>query len=373
MRIAAIAALGALIAALGGAASAEDAPKGSVDYGKASSWLCRPGDEAKCVSDLDAIAVDASGARTPLPPFKAVEDARVDCFFVYPTVSTEASTYADLAPSPEIVRTAHGQVGRYGQVCRVFVPLYRQLTLKALADSQSGKDLGKTAFDPPYEDVKAAWKYYLAHENGGRGVILIGHSQGAILLSRLMSEEMDGPRRHDFLVAAHLGGHPGIAVPKGKDVGGTYRTIPICRTADQADCIVVWGTYTSDDASPSRFFGRHPAKPGFEAACVNPAAPQGGRSMLHAFLRKPSAAPESDPPYVELIGQISGECVSDAQGNVLRVTVEPGKYSGLLTGALKAYGLGENWGLHRLDFSLPQGDLVDLAARESAAWEHEAK
>jgi hypothetical protein len=358
------------LAAIGltGSAGAQSAPKGSVDYADPAHWLCKPGDEAKCEDGLDAIAVDASGQRTPLPPFKAVEDPKVDCFFIYPTVSEEPSTYADLTPSPEIARDAHGQVGRYGQVCRLFVPLYRQITLTELQHHASGKTFMQLT-DVPYADVKAAWNYYLAHENSGRGVILVGHSQGTILLQRLLQEEIDRKPAEKLLVAAHLGGDPGLGVKPGSDRGGTFQSIRTCRSADQTDCVVVWATYAVDDKISPRIFGNPPG-PGQAAACVNPAAPGGGRAMLHGYIRKPAEAPAGDPPYVEMVGQISAECVSDSQGSVLRVTIEPGRFSDRLAGFFKL-SANPGWGLHGLDFSLPQGDLVDLAGREAASWEQQ--
>ena len=38
-----------------------------------------------------------------------------------------------------------------------------------------------------YDDVVDAWNYYLAHENHGRGVVLVGHSQGSGVLTGLIA------------------------------------------------------------------------------------------------------------------------------------------------------------------------------------------
>ena len=43
-----------------------------------------------------------------------------------------------------------------------------------------------------YDDVRDAWNYYLQHDNHGRGVVLIGHSQGAYVLAALLAQEIDG-------------------------------------------------------------------------------------------------------------------------------------------------------------------------------------
>ena len=42
-----------------------------------------------------------------------------------------------------------------------------------------------------YEDVVEAWRAYLRRFNHGRGVVLIGHSQGTFVLRRLIREEID--------------------------------------------------------------------------------------------------------------------------------------------------------------------------------------
>jgi hypothetical protein len=103
--------------------------------------------------------------------------------------------------------------------------------------------------------------------------------------------------------------------------------------------------------------------------CVNPAAPGGGRAPIKAYLSKPSLAPVSDPPYVETIGQLSAECVTDDKGAILSIRIEPGKYADLLALALGRMGSAPGgWGLHPLDISLVQGNMIDLIGTQSAAW-----
>ena len=74
--------------------------------------------------------------------------------------------------------------------------------------------------------------YYLAHENKGRGVVIVGHSQGSGQITRLIAAKIDGKPDQAKLVSGHHHGHrvPGA---KGKDVGGSFKSIPICKTADE--------------------------------------------------------------------------------------------------------------------------------------------
>ena len=39
-----------------------------------------------------------------------------------------------------------------------------------------------------YNDVLDAWNYYLKNDNGGRGVVLVGHSQGSGVLTQLITQ-----------------------------------------------------------------------------------------------------------------------------------------------------------------------------------------
>ena len=89
------------------------------------------------------------------------------------------------------------QAAPLGTACRVFAPVYRQVTLTALAAGLAGTPLSVPEGDDPseiaYGDVVDAWNHYLEHDNGGRGVILVGHSQGAGILDRLIRRG-DRPR-----------------------------------------------------------------------------------------------------------------------------------------------------------------------------------
>ena len=103
----------AVLAVWAGAASAEEAPAHTpVDYVQPSSWLCRPDRQDACSTNLDAVAFNAQGERTS-GPFKAASDPGIDCFYVYPTVSAEPSTYADMIAGPAEIRTAQSQAARF--------------------------------------------------------------------------------------------------------------------------------------------------------------------------------------------------------------------------------------------------------------------
>ena len=123
---------------------------------------------------------------------------------------------------------AIAQASRFSQACRVSAPMYRQVTIAALA----GRGTGKRAHDR-FKDVVAAWNDYLQHDNNGRGVVLIGHSQGAFVLRQLIAKYIDANPavRKRMVSAILLGGN--VIVPTGKDVGGDFQHVPACASATQ--------------------------------------------------------------------------------------------------------------------------------------------
>lgn len=337
-------------------------PPQPADYAQAASWLCRPGaDDPTCSTELDAVTVDADGTRTPRP-FRPAADPKIDCFYVYPTASGDPTMYSDMVPDAQEKRAIHAQAARLKERCRLFVPIYHQFTIAALryvtahpgTDSQTA-----TFFDVPYRDIAAAWARYLAHDNQGRGVVIVGHSQGAILAKRLIAEQIDGRPAGKLLVGAYLAGNLDLAAD-------SFRTVKPCTAMAETGCFVAWSSYRDEDHN-LRFFGG--AAKGHPPVCVNPAAPGGGRGMLDAFLSKPALAPASDPLYVEVKGQLSAECVTDAQGAVLRIRIEPSRYQGLLSAAFDRLASDRlSWGLHPLDISLAQGNMLAMIGAQTEAW-----
>jgi hypothetical protein len=213
-------------------ASASPAPSDTV-------WLCKPGmPDNPCQSDLDTTVVTASGAKSaqkvPVPA-----DQPIDCFYVYPTVSRQTTTNANLTIDKEERAVAVAQAAMFSQVCRVYAPMYPQLTLAAIA--QPSKITLASAL-VAYGGVYSAFEDYLAHYNDGRGVVFIGHSQGAMLLTYLLKSVVDPvPATRRLMVSALLlGGN--VAVPIGKTVGGDFSNIPPCTSATQIGCVVAYSS-----------------------------------------------------------------------------------------------------------------------------------
>jgi len=380
-----IAACGLLLgaAALAQSSAPEVTQPAANDYSKPETWLCRPGREDACTVDLTTTIVAASGKLTR-EPFKANPNAPIDCFYVYPTVSNDPTPNSDMNAGPEENSVVRAQFARFASQCKLYAPLYRQVTLKALRAAMSG---GNFSADRKlgYDDVLAAWNHYLQNDNHGRGVVLIGHSQGSSVLTQLIKNEIDGnPIQSKVLSALLLGTN--VAVPKGKDVGGSFQHMPLCRSASQLGCIVSYVTFRSEaPPPPNSRFGRVPTE-GMQAACVNPAALNGGKAEMHAYLSagfngvSTEAAPPKawatgakiETPFVSVPGLLSGECVSSDAGSYLAITTNANPSdprTDEITGDVVAGGnVLKDWGLHLIDAHVAMGNLIEVVAQQSKAY-----
>jgi pimeloyl-ACP methyl ester carboxylesterase len=311
------------------------------------------------------------------------ENPPIDCFYVYPTVSGQPGILANLHIDPTEIAVARAQASRFSQDCKVYAPVYPQLTLHAITDS-SGVTLAD--LETAYKGVASAWDDYLAHYNDGRGVVVIGHSQGAAMLIALLRLQVD----HDAAVRRHLvsaiilGGN--VTVPIGQDVGGSFENIPACRSSSEIGCVVAYSSFDTQPPSNS-LFGRPgqgvsvlapgPREPsaGMEVLCVNPASPSGGVGTLEPYF--PSArfagglgseaagAPNVATPWVSEPDLYSGECKYEDGASWLQVSapIDPGD-----SRAIVGQSLGPTWGLHLVDVNIALGNLVRMVGDQAAAY-----
>ena len=129
---------------------------------------------------------------------------------------------------------------------------------------------GALSRGPQYDDVRDAWRYYLEHDNRGRGVVLVGHSQGSFILAELIRQEIDGKPTQSRLVSAILLGAT-LSVPRGKDVGGSFKNIPLCRAAAQTGCVVTYVSFRSTiPPPPNTRFGKVTENDGMAARAPIP-------------------------------------------------------------------------------------------------------
>ena len=367
---------------LGSAACAQaPAPATPNDYAKTENWLCLPGRADACATDQTTTIVAADG-KTSVETFTPAANAPVDCFYVYPTVSTDPGNNSDMTIDAAERSVVEQQLNRFASQCRIYAPMYRQITLAALRKVMMGGQAGDAAL--AYADVRDAWNHYLAHENKGRGVILIGHSQGSRMLLQLLKEEIDGkPVQTQMISALVLGMNTPV------DTEGKYGSIPSCASAGQTGCLVSYVSFRASSPPPptSRFGKTDPQ--GLRSACVNPAALVAGKSRteavpLHAYfgagaMGSSAATPKPwakgltvSTPFVSAPGLVSGRCVSAGDFTYLSVDVNGDPTDPRvddITGDILVFGQPlKDWGLHLIDVNLAMGDLVALTGEQSKAY-----
>jgi len=304
---------------------------------------------------------------------------------VYPTISLDAGGNSDMTIGTEERAVIRAQFARFAAACRTFAPLYRQVTLTALRAATAGTPMASDRA-LAYNDVADAWRYYLEHDNGGRGVVLVGHSQGSGVLTQLIREEIDGKPVQPRIVSALLMG-TNVAVPKGKDVGGAFKSMPLCRSGSQVGCVVTYVSFRSTiPPPPDSRFGKV-AGEGMESGCTNPASLSGGKGELHAYLSATGSsivnmstqpvnwvtpAKPIDTPFVSVPGLLSAQCVSNEKGSYLEITVngdpKDPRVDDIVGDVVTNGKVVPSWGLHLIDVNEAFGNLLDIVRSQTKTY-----
>jgi hypothetical protein len=334
-------------------------------------WLCRPGTaNDPCQANLDATVVNPDGTHVPQSA-KPATNPRFDCFYIYPTVSRESGDNANLQIQPAETFVALEQASRFSQVCRVWAPMYRQATDASLAD---GHAIEPAVANTAYDSLLAAWRDYLAHDNDGRPVVLIGHSQGASILIKLLQSQVDpNPQLRSQMVSAiALGGN--VTVPQGKTVGGSFQHVPACTSTAQTHCIIAYSSFLSPPPANTLFgvpgqgvsvLSGQTAKAGLQVLCVNPAAiGSTGSAPLDPYLATPATntSPASWVTYPDLY---TASCSTSGNTTWLQVNDVggPNDHRPRVTESL-----GPTWGLHLYDVNIALGNLVNDVHQQELAY-----
>jgi hypothetical protein len=329
--------------------------------------------------------MSADGTSTTESPAPA-KDPPIDCFYVYPTVSGQTTQNANLQIDPEQRAVAANQAAWFSQVCRVYAPVYRQLTLSAI-NGATGNELpaGDTtaARALAYSDVLSAWKDYLANYNQGRGVVLIGHSQGTMMLTQLIASEIDPNQDERGLLVSALLIAGNVTVASGQDVGGDFKNSPACRSVGQTGCVVAYSSFL-EAPPPDSMFGRTDTGPraselvgkNVEVLCVNPASLSGGTGSLRPYfsttpfpgmLGQSISVPIAPTPWVTYPGLYTAHCESSGGANWLQVDIT--KVAGDQRPVV-GQTIGAAFGLHLADVNIAIGNLVELVRQQAAAFSH---
>ena len=345
-----------------------------LDYSDPALWVCRPDHESNfCHHNIDTTEILSDGSYQ-LVPHERAENPEFDCFYVYPTVLlTGEPNQTDFSNISIVADPLYSQASRFTSMCEMYAPLYRQFGL------YSGMPIAESDREVPVQDVKDAFAYYLEHFNQGRNFVLMGHSQGTMMLTAMMQDDVDdNPEVLSRMISALLIGGA-VSVPEGELTGGSFQNIPLCSAPGDTGCVVHYVSYSAEYPPPaSAVFGGSPGE-GMEIACTNPALLADNPDRFQgAYLRtrfgNPSFAPD-DPipedittPFMLYRDTFRGECVNRDGRSYLEISVDPDEGDQrppppYQTTLLRTIGMG----LHLVDYNLPMGDLLEMVALQAEA------
>jgi pimeloyl-ACP methyl ester carboxylesterase len=344
---------------------ADAGPPVALDYREDRYWLCRPGMEGdECLAaDLSATEVLLDGSFAPAEGPAPAEDPAYDCFYVYPTVALSGG----IGNVGEEVLEDHrpmldpllSQGAWFRGQCRVFAPLYRQITITTYFDANADAYL-----ENAYVDVAAAFARFL-EEAPDRPFVILGHSQGAHMTRRLLQRVIDpDPELRARMIAGLLIG--------GDVLDDHFESIAPCTSEEEIGCVVAYRTY-AEGFPPTREM---------EAGltCANPSALGGGEGRtrgayfpLQSHQEAFSVAADVDPsittPFLLFRDLYASECVPSGEGQYLEVRVRPG------AGDVRANPVPFDaptfspsvLGLHIADYNFFLGDLLQVVETKATA------
>ena len=348
------------LVACGAANGAQPAARSvaTLAYDGESQWICEPGTPLDaCKTPLTTTEIAADGARAVRTPELAKSD--VDCFYVYPTVDLELvpGNHTDFRDPRKERATTLAQGGPFSEVCNVWAPLYRQVTIGTYLRPKDRLEAGLAI---AFADVEAAFRQYLALAPANHKIVLVGHSQGAEMVVRLVKTFFDG----DPAMRARLL----LAMPIGGDVeDDTFANVPPCTKPLETGCFVAYRSYAAGDPieKPDRWLPR----PGHRSACVNPATVDGGTGTfaraffpangeLRRFMRNIDGV---ETPFVAFRDHYTGKCVTEASGFSYLAVAETSP------GPVDIHRRFRKMGLHLVDMQIPSGDLVEMVRHREVA------
>ncbi|MBN8867488.1 MAG: DUF3089 domain-containing protein [Solirubrobacterales bacterium] len=334
-------------------------------------WICKPGQaDDLCAGTIAGKSWKAGQAQpTDALTYTRSENPPIDCFYLYPTQSEQSTPNSDLAKDPPIKRVVVQQARMFSSICKVYAPMYRQVTYSG-DQSHDSADV-----EVAYASAKDAFEDYLQNYNHGRGFIMLGHSQGSAHTARLIDElvDTDANLRKRFVGAIAPGAN--IYVPKNENVGGMYQNVPACSKVGQFGCLIAYSTYRGQPDENSMFSRLDagywiypesrpdPAK--YEAVCTDPARLDGGNGNLLPLVNMDylTGVPpqETATPWVSLPDYYKVSCERSGTAHWLNIDRVDGTDTRPDLGSLVASG--NNY--HVPEVNLAEGNLLTIAQNQS--------
>ena len=318
-------------------------------YDDRAMWLAYPGMAGKDPARWQPKGAALTEGSPPAP---------AAVFFIHPTsYLSKAGWNAPLNDTESQSRArlfVSAMASPFARSGQIWAPRYRQAAFGAfLTDKQEGQK----ALDSAYRDVSLAFDRFLAEAPKDAPVVLVGHSQGAHHLIRLLRERVAGTPLAGRIAAAYAIGWP-ISLEHDLPQLG----IPACTGIRQTGCVQSWLSF-AEPADPAMLLDLWRKTPGLDGKvhgnspilCSNPlTGTQGGDAPASANLG--TLKPDAELQNGELVkAGVPARC--DAQG--LLLIGDPPE--------MGAYVLpGNNY--HVYDIPLFWANVQADAERRIAAW-----
>lgn len=238
------------------------------------------------------------------------ESKPADLFIVCPTVDLGAGgnknmNLADNEAKKNFYGALNMQRGIYDADCRMYAPYYRQATL---ADYTLPAQEAAPYFDLAYSDVRAAFMYYMQHENNGRPFVLSGFSQGAEMCLRLLKEFGKTDFVQDNMIACYAIGWR--FTPQEAE---QYPYIRPAQSADDLGTVIIFNS-EAPEVTASLMVPQ-----GAKSFCINPLNWRTDAKAAAKTLNAGACFTDYSGSIVREVPQLTG-CYIDTERGVLKVT-----------------------------------------------------
>ncbi len=238
------------------------------------------------------------------------ENKAADLFIVCPTVDlgtggNKNMSLADNETKKNFYGALNMERGIYEQHCRMYAPYYRQAVL---ADYDLPANEAEPYFNLAYKDVRAAFVYYMQHENNGRPFVLAGFSQGAEMCLRLLKEFGNEDFVKNNMVACYAIGWS-FTPPEAEK----YPYIQPAKCADDLGKVIIFNSEAPEVTSSAI------VPEGVKTFAINPLTWSCGSQKAPKTLNAGACFTDYSGAVVREVPQLTG-CYIDSVRGTLKVT-----------------------------------------------------
>lgn len=238
------------------------------------------------------------------------ENKPADLFIVCPTVDLGTDGHTNMSLTDENIKgnftgALNMQRGIYEKNCRMYAPYYRQAVL---ADYDLPIKEAEPYFNLAYKDVRAAFVYYMQHENNGRPFVLAGFSQGAEMCLRLLKEFGNEDFVKNNMVACYA-----IGWRFTPQEAAEYPYIQPAKCADDLGKVIIFNSEAPEVTSSLM------VPHGEKSFCINPLNWRTDGTMADKALNSGACFTDYSGSIKREVPQLTGCCI-DTERGVLKVT-----------------------------------------------------